>query len=225
MKKLFLATTAMALLIPSSAQAAKFSGVFLGLNVGYSTGDAEVSYEDGNTGNGDFSIEDEFDGFEGGAFAGFRHQFLSGFNLGLEGGYLISGADGSTSLNVAGNTFTMPYEKSNEWYLSIKPGFAFAENTIGYGILGYQQADFKGEILFNGVSLGSADDDFDGYHIGLGIEHALDHGFSLRGEFRYNDYDDVKVSDATTGEQDTYEIDESVFRVGVAYNFNTVGKE
>lgn len=219
MKNVIAAAVAAVVLVPSAASAAKFHGAFLGLNVGYTTGEIEYDYEDGTTGFGDFSEDSDIDGFEGGVFAGYRHQFLSGFNLGIEGGYQLSGADGSYSLSLGANNFAFAYEKENEFYLSLKPGFLVAEDTLAYGIIGYQRADFGGDLLINGVSFGSDEDDFDGYHVGVGIEHIMPSGLSLRGEYKYQDYGDNDYS-GTFGQQESYGGSESVFRVGVAFNLN-----
>lgn len=221
MKRLALTLALAGLAAPNSAYAASFEGAFLGLNVGYSFGEIEYQYEDGITGNGDFSDDTDLDGFEGGVFAGFRHHFTPHFNLGIEAGFMLSGSEGSFRETIAGTDFALEYEKENEIYVSLKPGFLVDDNTLAYGVVGYQRADFSAGLLIDGASLGSEDDDFDGYHLGAGLEHTLDNGLSVRGEYRYNNYLDNEYS-YEDAQQDSLGGNESVVRVGVAYSFNAM---
>jgi Opacity protein and related surface antigens len=218
MKKSLLTASAILIALTSHAHANQFSGVFLGLNLGYSFGEVDIDYEDGTTGNGDFSESEDLDGFEYGGFIGFRHQFPNRLNIGIEGGYMGSSSDGSRQLTVGATNYTYKFEKDNEWYVSLKPGFMAAENTLAYGIIGYHNADFEEELLINGATYGTGDDSFDGYHLGFGVEHMYNNALSARVEYRYNMYNDEDFS-GTNGQNLSYDGDESVLRVGVAYNF------
>ena len=217
MRSLLLATAG-TIMISGSALAENFDGPFVGLSLGYAWGDIEYDYEDGTTGFGDFSEEENINGFEGGLFAGYRHRFDAGFVLGGELGYQLSNADGSYSVTVGANTARVNFDKSHQFYADLKPGYVFQENLLGYALIGYQRAEFEADVLLNGATLGSADDDFDAWRFGAGLEYMVNDMLSVRGQYHYAMYDEDKES-YENAQSDTLDADESVFTLGVAYNF------
>ena len=212
MKKVMITAAAVAL-ITSPALAKDFTGPLLGLSLGHAWGDVEYDYEDGTTGFGDFSEEDDMSGFEGSIFAGYRHQFPSGFVLGGEVGYGLSNADGSYSLTVSGNTATVDFEKNHQFYADLKPGYVLRENLLAYALIGYQRTEFESEAFLNGASLGNTDDDFDAWRFGVGAEYMLKEKFSVRGQYYHASYSDNDYSD-DNGQVETWGGDENVFEIG-----------
>lgn len=218
MKKILLASAA-AVVLSMPALANDFSGPYAGLSAGYTWGEIDYSYEDGTTGFGDFSDSQDIDGFEGGIFLGYRHRFPSGFVLGLEGGFdAISGVDGTYTTAIGANTASVEFEKSHQFFVDLKPGFLIQDNLLAYGLVGYQRAELEAEAFLNGASLGSADDDFDAWRIGAGLEHAIDEKFTVRGQFHYADYDSNSY-DYVNAQSERYDGDETAIRIGIAYNF------
>lgn len=220
MKKMRLASAAVVLIaLPQAAMAENFHGPFIGASLGHTWGDIELSYEAGTTGFDDFSEDEDISGLEAGVFAGYRHRFPSGFVLGGEFGYQRSDADGSRSGVFGANTGDVEFEKTDQFYFDLKPGYVFEENLLGYAIGGYQpRAEWEAKLVLDGTELGSEDDNFDAWRFGLGLEYMVSRDFSIRGQYHYalyneNDYPDVN------GQVTKFDGDENVFTVGLTYNF------
>jgi len=215
MKKFLLSSAAMAaFFFAIDAEAKRFHGPFLGLNAGYTSGDIEAGLA--VNGVGTVSGEEDLSGFEAGVFGGYRHQFDSNFVLGAEIGATWSNADGSFN-NIQSTNVDYEFEKNNEFYLSVKPGYAPQDDLLLYLIGGYQRADFEDNVVVGGTSLGGEDETFDGYHFGAGAEYAPMKDVSLRLEYKYQDYQDETFT--VPGASSTYEGDENVFRVGLVFQF------
>lgn len=213
------AITSVALLVISaSAAASDFSGPYVGASAGYGWSDVEYAYEDGTTGFGDFSDSQNIDGFEGGVFLGFRHQFPSRFVLGAEGGADLSGVDGTYSTTVGANTANIEFQKNHQLFFDVTLGFVVQDNMLIYGLIGYQNVELEAEALLNGASLGSEDDEFDAWRFGAGVERAVDERFSVRGQVYFTDYE-KNAYDYANGQQETIGADETAVRVGVVSNF------
>ncbi len=216
--KFFLMAAVAGLALSSPANSELFNGPYVGANLGYSWGDVDYDYEDGTTGFGDFSDSEDLNGFEGGVFAGYRHKFPSNFVLGAEAGYDLSNVDGSYSTTIGANNARVDFEKNHQFYVDLKPGFMVQENTLAYALVGYQRAELESETFLNGATLGSQDDDFDAWRIGVGVEHAVNERFSVRGQYYYADYSDNDY-DYANAQRETYGGDESALRVGAVLNF------
>lgn len=198
------------------ATAAEFNGPYAGVNVGLVSGDIEAEYDLSPLSLGSVSGEEDLTGFEGGAFVGYRHAFDNGLVLGAEIGGLLGEADAEADgVFVTGDEFSI--EKAREFYVSVKPGYVFSERVYGYLIGGYQQAVFDWEYAVGG-STASGDESFDGYHFGAGAEYMPMNDVSFRLEYKYQSYEDESFTTPGVGTE-TYEGDESVVRLGVAYNF------
>ncbi|OWU69955.1 outer membrane protein [Phaeobacter sp. 22II1-1F12B] len=208
--------TAVASLSFGVAHAKSFNGPYAGLTAGYNSGQIEGSLDLTPLALGTGSAEEDTDGFEGGLYAGYRHNFENNFVLGIEAGALLSNSDGSfTNVVFAGDELEI--EKKNELYLSVKPGYSFKDNMLAYLIGGYQVAKFDSTYTV-GANTASGDDTFDGFHLGFGGEYAANDRVSLRLEYKHQWYGDQSYTTAGVGTE-TYEGDENTFRVGVTYNF------
>ena len=201
---------------PAMAEDKPFSGAYLGVSAGYTAGDVESEFDFTPLGRGTFSGDEDASGFNFGGFAGYRHQFISDFVLGAEIGGSFSNADGERSnVFIASDTLTL--EKKNEIYVSLKPGYAFNDKLLGYLIGGYQRANFELSYT-DGTNTTSADDDFGGFHFGVGAEYKIEESVSLRLEYINQQFEDQSYTTAGIGTE-TYEGDANVFKVGLAYNF------
>lgn len=219
MKKLLLATALMAgmgVANYNTAEAKSFDGLYLGLQGGYQNGSVDGTLDLTPLALGTGSRDVDVDGLELGGFAGFRRQLDNNIVLGVELGGLFSNADGSIRDTFAvGDSITV--DKNGEMYISFKPGYAVKDNALLYGIVGYQRANF--DLSYSdGTNTTSSDDDFDGFHFGFGGEYAKSERISFRAEYKYNDYNDKSYTTTGIGTE-TYEGDESTFRLGAVFKF------
>jgi outer membrane immunogenic protein len=188
-----------------------------GLSLGYVTGTADLKW---NTGPGDVEAFDEldYDGWDGGIYAGYRWMYNQIWYLGGEIGYNYTDADGSQNNSwISGSGLNNSVEKSNEYYFSLKGGAIVQPNVLLYSIAGYQYADFDYDLEDASGTLISASEGVDGLHVGVGVEYFLSDQFSVRGEYKFQAYDDIGGSFADDSAQ--AEPRESVFRLGASWNF------
>ncbi len=183
----------------ASAQESVFEGLYVGGQAGYSIINAEVSV----TGVG--SADDDMDGFGGGAFVGFggTNGILYG-SVEAEIGY--DGADWSTT----SGGLTVDIEAQLTYGLGFRAGAVVADNFLIYGRVGW----IRTNIEASATGFGSDDEDFDGLRVGGGVEGMLAENIGIRGEYTYTSYDDP--FDVTGVEVD---LDQHLFRIGVAYYF------
>jgi outer membrane immunogenic protein len=142
-----------------------WSGIYLGVLLGYSFGEADV---------GGLPSPD-IDGFDGGAYAGYNYQ-VDNFVFGVEGDALLSGVDGSTGgVNV---------EQNWSGSLRARAGYSL-ESFLLYGTGGLALAGFEAS------SGGNSDSDTHlGWTIGAGVEGMITENVTARVEYRYTDYED-----------------------------------
>ncbi len=213
MIKLIASASALALMA-SVAQAQTFDGFYVGGELGYNTGEADLEWKpgDGST----RSDEMDYDGWDIGLNAGWRRQFSNNFVLGVELGGNYSDVDGSTSSLFGTTSFDGSLEKDWEIFLSGKMGAVVQPNLQAYLIGGVQTADMDARVT-DGTSTWNSSDWNWGLHLGVGAEYMLANNVSIRGEYKYQAYDDMTVN--AGGERVKFDPTESVFRLGVLWNF------
>jgi outer membrane immunogenic protein len=223
-----LIASASVLALMASAANAQFAGGlsgppspwYGGLSLGYVTGTADLKW---NTGPGDVEAFDEldYDGWDGGIYAGYRWMYNQIWYLGGEIGYNYTDADGSQSNSwFSGSGLSNSVEKSNEYYISLKGGALVQPNVLLYSIAGYQYADFDYDLEDStGATLVSQSEGVDGLHLGVGVEYFLSDQFSVRGEYKFQAYDDIGGSFDGGAQDAKAEPRESVFRLGASWNF------
>lgn len=151
----------------------RFSGLYIGADVGYQTGNFDVNNPAGP--DGDVGMA----GMTGGVFAGYGWAHpttdLAGY-IGTEIGYEWSGNDGSiTGTNV---------EKNGNWLATVKPGVIINRDTLAYGMVGYSRAEFEA----NGAS-----EDLNGLVAGAGVEFANTSPVNMRMEYAHTSYEDKDI--------------------------------
>lgn len=150
-----------------------FTGPYVGADIGYNIG----SYDTNDPGGPDGDVG--LDGFEGGLFAGYGYthnmSWLGGY-IGLEGGYEWSGAEG----DLGGNEFA----KDHAWVVSVRPGVAMHEDTLGYAVIGYSRAEFENN---------NDEETLDGLILGAGAEFSTRSPFKARIEYTYTGYEDADL--------------------------------
>jgi outer membrane immunogenic protein len=147
------------------AQDQNWSGIYLGVLLGYTFGDADIA--------GGPSVD--LDGVDGGIYAGYNYQ-IDNFVIGLEGDALISGAEGSGGgVNVDQN-----------WSGSLRARAGYSlESFLLYGTGGLAVAGFEASSAGNNDSNTHL-----GWTVGAGIEGMVTDNVAARLEYRYTDYED-----------------------------------
>ena len=177
------------------------TGLYAGVQGGYTWNDVDTDVA---------GLDFDIDGGEYGVFLGYQIDHIldatvGRMGLGLNGAievyYTESNAD--DSIGVAN------LEKEHDWGITFKPGLSILDpySPFGakpYGIIGYRNATFKGS-----VPGGSADEDFDGFELGLGAELLAYEKIGVRLDYSHVFYE----------ENGGFDPDEDSLRLGVAYHF------
>ena len=182
----------------ASAQKSNFEGPYVGGQAGYSIINVDITTSAG-------SADDDMDGFGGGGFIGF-----GGTNGSLYGSIEAEvGYDGASWSAVSGG-LTVDVEAQLTYGVGFRIGGVVADDLLLYGRIGWVRTNMELSV----TSLGSADQDFDGFRIGGGVEGMLADRIGVRGEYTYTMYEDpFSVSGVE------FDINQHLFRVGVAYYF------
>nr|VFJ58653.1 MAG: outer membrane immunogenic protein [Candidatus Kentron sp. DK] len=191
--------------IAANASATEFDGPYVGITLAMDHFNTEYTYEDGNTGNGDASVDGlGADGANFGGIAGYEKQFGSNV-IGIEANFDYSNAETTLGISALKAERTLG--------LSLRLGRVLSQSTLLYGKLGWVNTNFEAKVGAN-----SEDEDLNGFVIGAGIELALDE-IKLRAEYTFAGYEDIDFVNSTTGETGTYEPGRGQFLVSVKYNF------
>lgn len=191
-----------------------WTGCYVGLHVGGDFG--HVSAGDPINDGTDTS------GMIGGGQVGCNYQ-TQNFVIGAEGELWASGLRGSvTSIAPAGVAPLMGTARAKSEVagdVALRGGFAM-DRTLFYGKLGVALAnyDFNADAVGFGVS---ADENYTGLLLGLGLEYAVDMHWSLKAEYDYIYYPDKTVNFAGGGFTQPVSIrpTENLIKVGANYRF------
>lgn len=161
------------------AQATGFTGIYGQAGLGVSSAGSESSINSPSMYEGDsgFSLSNDFGqaNISGSVALGYNHGFRNGFNIGANIFYSIRNDDaGSVSVGDTTDNFEINNKLKNIWGISVEPGYAFTDNSLGFVKLGWAQADSSLDIS---DSLdGSSSLDFgktNGFLYGIGYKHAV----------------------------------------------------
>ena len=174
----------------------RWTGFYLGIAYGYSTGWTDVSGD-----SGQFDIDNS--GSTGNIYAGYNWQFGNGvFGLETDLGWGdVSGSENSvsTDLNSLGS-------------IRARIGYLVAPGFLVYGTAGFAYADFDLKAA------GSTESEtFTGYQVGGGTELKFSEPWSLKLEYVYTDLGSETIDH--NGTANTYAPDFHTIRAGVAYKF------
>jgi outer membrane immunogenic protein len=157
---------------PVVAQAYDWSGFYLGAHGGYVSTTAEALGED-----------EDFNGGLVGAHAGINFQ----------SGNIVYGIEGDVNHTFNENEYVIggvTAEAGTEWQASVRARLGFAlDRTLVYATGGVAFTDAYAQASAGGVTL-EVDDNFTGYTVGGGLEHAINDEWNIRGEYRYSDFGD-----------------------------------
>ena len=182
-----------------------FTGPYVGGTVGYSWGDFDADVTTG--GIGVASDDPDMDGWQGGFLGGYGFQFDTGMShgwngfLGLEAGYEWSSADGSV--------FGVDVDKEDTVLLTLRPGMAWGDTALGYGIIGYSRTQFEAD---------GEEEWLDGLVLGAGTELYTVGPFKTRLEYVYTNYEDAEY-DLGGGTALNVEGQEHALKLGGIFRF------
>ncbi|WP_119268948.1 outer membrane protein [Taklimakanibacter deserti] len=171
-----------------SEPAYSWSGFYVGGYVGAGAAKArtELGADFGEIGGFDADLNGiGGDGFLGGALAGFNWQVSDRFVLGIQGDIGWTDIEADLDADPLINAKAGPDFIANA---SLRAGYLVTPDTLFYIIGGYSYAEFKldGE-LFEAVDF-DADQKYDGYHVGAGMETRLTDRLTARVEYRYTEF-------------------------------------
>jgi len=95
--------------------------------------------------------------------------------------------------------------------------YVVQDNTLLYGLVGYQNTKFEAEGFWNGTSVGTDDDTFGGLRLGAGIEYMTEANTSFRLQYHYTAYSDKTYN--YPGYTEKWDGHDSTIELGLAYNF------
>lgn len=182
----------------ASAQESNFEGLYVGAQAHYSIINVDVTTSAG-------SADDDMEGFGGGGFVGFGGTSGNLYgSIEAEVGY--DGADWSAT----SGGLTADVEAQLTFGLSFRVGAVVADDFLIYGRVGWIRTNTELSV----TNLGSADEDFDGGRIGVGVEGVFVDNIGIRGEYSYTMYEDPFEASGVE-----FDINQHLFRVGVSYYF------
>lgn len=193
-----------------------WTGGYVGGQVGYAFGaSADYVFEDGNTPAYNYSHDS--DGFIGGIYAGYNHQFSNNIVLGGEADIAWSDLEDSS---ISGGMGIYEAKTNIDWMGSarIRLGYAldrflpYLTGGIAFGNLNFEERGISFSYL------GQADVNLTGWTLGAGVEYAVTDNWILRGEYRYTKFSEKNF---TTSEDVDFSVgvDMNDVRIGVAYRF------
>jgi outer membrane immunogenic protein len=247
MKK-FLLTTALAVLSVGSAYAAdmaprpappppvySWTGLYWGVNVGYSWGEAknEATLQIAPGVFGTASASRKVDGVIGGFQSGYNYQFGQ-WVWGFETDFQASGQKGSDALQIAAGvppTF-LNTEHKLTWFGTSRSrlGVLWTPNTLLYGTFGVAYGKVKEDaVISRGAQSASLNfsDVKAGWTAGAGVESTIGGGWTAKLEYLYMDLGNTESTIATpvlgTLVNTSRRFTDNIVRVGFNYKWGGGG--
>jgi outer membrane immunogenic protein len=125
------------------------------------------------------------EGFLAGGMLGYNHQFSDRFVLGIQGD--IGFSDLTTEADAIGGLLELDAKPDFTLSASLRAGYLVTPATLLYVIGGYSYAEYQVDVSILGLGF-DFDQNYDGFHIGGGLETRLTDRLTARVEYRYTDY-------------------------------------
>jgi outer membrane immunogenic protein len=245
MKRLFIASVALAALITAPAIAADlrrppppvyrapppvvpiwtWTGCYVGGHIGglWATKD----WTDATPGSIDFGLaiaSHDVDGWLGGVQAGCDYQFAGGFVIGIQADYAWVDADG-TSIGLLEPNVDFRSSIDSLGSATVRLGYAW-DRFLGY-VKGGAAWEWDNHDLFHNVALVTLAESGDrrriGWTVGIGGEYAFTNYLSGFVEYNYYDFDTRDIAFSNGGIADIKET-KSVVKAGLNFRFGPWGK-
>lgn len=196
-----------------------WTGAYLGAQVGYGWGNGSARYDGGSNPYSDISP----DGFLGGIYGGYNHQFSNRWVLGVDADITWHGADDWAYRQAPGfpplNDPNYMDGQDIKWSAALrgKVGYA-ADRWLPYVAGGVSVAKVNLGNIDAGAYTDFGDATFTGWNIGVGVDYAWSDNLLLRAEYRYTDFGSKNV-DHPSFYPSTWDLQTSEVRFGIAYKF------
>src|SRR5712671_4999300 len=242
MKKFLLATTALVILAGSASAADlrrpayqpapppppvySWTGLYWGVNVGYSWGQAKD--EVALTGVGTFSESQKVDGVIGGFQSGYNYQFGQ-WVYGWETDIQASGQKGGSTLQISAlPVTTLTTDHKLTWFGTSRArlGVLWTPNVLLYGTAGVAYGQVKDTATITspiGSVVGTFKDVKAGWTAGAGVEGTIGGGWTAKLEYLYIDLGKTEQTLGTPvfGQviSETRRFTDNIVRVGFNYRW------
>jgi outer membrane immunogenic protein len=213
----FLVGTAFLPAVASAQDRAPFTGPRVEGMIGYDVLRSGEREDGVNTGEneGDESI----DGIAYGIGVGYDFN-LGGAVVGVEAEYADSSGKQEFGETIDGTEFLGRIETGRDIYIGGRLGFTATPTTLVYAKGGYTNTTI--ESAFTGAANNSVDfnTSVDGYRVGAGVEQMLGRNVYAKAEYRYSNYNGLKLDDALFGDEDfDIDLDRHQVMAGVGFRF------
>jgi outer membrane immunogenic protein len=189
------------------SQPFSWSGLYLGVQLGYGSGTTEA--KSGPSGGFNQAYDYKSEGWLGGAHVGYNFQ-RGNLVYGIEADLEKSGQRGSGVGSLGSTQYT-----DVDWQGSVRARLGLAyDRTLFYGTAGWAFGDVK---IDRGAA--SYSDVRNGWTAGVGIEHMLTNNLSARVEYRYTDFGVGKFGDTSLNALDRSSVDQHAVRAGLSLKF------
>lgn len=228
MKKLLLASVALAALSAAPAFAAdaiieepvlpvgfSWTGAYIGVQGGYAWGNSHMEFPG-------VTSDPDPDGFLGGVYVGYNAQLSNGIVLGVDADIAWTGIDGSGP--VFAGAVVVPgqsIEADVDWSGAVRARVGYAvDRFLPYvaGGVAFAKVNHQGFVA-PGVGVGVQDDTYTGWTIGAGVEYAFTDNLIVRGEYRYSDFGSENYAAIPLFSAHSLDLDTHDIRIGLSYKF------
>jgi hypothetical protein len=196
----------------------QFDGFYLGAQVGAE----QLNSDDTGPRASGTRKEDDIGGLgaSGGPFFGYGKTF-SKFYVGAELEADFSSSDPSSSRKPGGRRFSI--SKEHSFGASGRLGYVLDDNVLLYGRGGFVQTRFDTSLSTDTGATFDSDNAEISSRFGVGAEIAATPNTFVRLDYTYTNYGGygVQWTDSTITGTDTFDNDETLFRVGLLYRFSS----
>jgi outer membrane immunogenic protein len=158
-----------------------WTGLYIGVGIGGGASVTELTLSDGDDSASFDGIGGE--GILGTAQLGYDYQLSQRMVIGAFVDYDFSGI--STDIDASDGEFSLSteIELDHMWSIGARLGFLATPDTLVYGLIAYTQGEYSWDDL--GLNV-----DVQGWSFGGGIETRLTENWSLKGEYRFTQFDE-----------------------------------
>lgn len=200
--------------LPDEANAGSWTGCYGGAAAGYAHGLTDTTLSGGPVTLGVDGL-----GAQGAVLTGLAGCDVQAARMvfGVWGDYSHH-PDTTFSVTLTGAPTILKASLENSWAVGGRVGYLVTQNTMGYVLLGYTQAEHSA-ITSPAAAFSLSVPDLTGYVVGGGVETRLFDGWFLQAQATYADYRNESIA-LGPGVALGLDVDELKARVGVLYRFS-----